>query len=190
MDWWNSLSGAHLFFWTVAIGATLFQILLFLGTMVGGGDFDHSADTDSMAAPGGAEAAVKFLSVRALAAFAVGFGWAGVLFVGEGRSLTAVIAIAILTGLIYTLMIWVIMRMMASMQEDGTLDFQNALGKNGKVYVTVPAARAGDGQVEIMLQGRLITALAVTDFAVALPPLAAITVIKVENNTLVVAPIH
>lgn len=192
-DWWNSLSGASLFFWTIAIGASLFQILLFLGSMIGGHDFDHSADhgADADHAPsGGAESAVKFLSLRAMVAFAVGFGWAGVLFLGEGRSLTSTIGIAVFTGLMFMLLIYAVMRFMFSLKADGTLDYQNALGKSGKVYVTIPASRSGDGQIEILVQGRLITATAVTDHAQPLIPHVFVTVTAVEGNTLVVSPSH
>ena len=42
-------------------------------------------------------------------------------------------------------------------------------GSPGKVYVTVPAHRAGAGQVEIMLQGRLTMAAAQTDAATLSP---------------------
>lgn len=189
-DWWNSLNGATLFFWTVAIGASLFQLLLFAGSMIGGHDFDHSTgDLDHVPA-GGAESAVKFISLRAMVAFAVGFGWAGVLFLGEGRSLTATIGIAMFTGLMFMLLIYGVMRFMYSLKADGTLDYQNAQGKTGKVYVTIPAARGGDGQVEILIQGRLITATAVTDHGQALAPHQSVSVVAVEGNTLVVAPAH
>lgn len=190
IEWWDSLGGAALFFWTVAILASVFQILLFLGSLIGSGEFDHHIETpgatDSMI--GGAEGAVKVLSVRAVAAFAVGFGWAGVLFLGEGRPLTATVAIAIFTGVVYMMMIWAVMRFMLSLRADGTLDFRNAIGKSGKVYVTVPASRKGDGQVEILVQGRLITATAVTDSPAPLAPQAPVKVIAVENNTLIVSP--
>lgn len=190
-DWWNSLTGATLFFWTVAIGASVFQLLLFIASMFGGHDFDHSADVGSEhAALGGAEGAVKVLSVRAMVAFAVGFGWAGVLFVDEGYSLTWTLAIAMSVGLLFMGMIYGVMRFMVSLKADGTLNYANALGLEGKVYVTIPAARTGDGQVEILLQGRLATVAAVTESHQPLPPHTPVKVIAVEGNTLVVSPAH
>lgn len=190
-DWWNSLTGATLFFWTVAIGASVFQLLLFIGSMFAGHDFDHSADVGSENAPmAGAEGAVKVLSVRAMVAFAVGFGWAGVLFVDEGFSLTVTIGIAMGVGLLFMAMIYGVMRFMVSLKADGTLDYANALGLEGKVYVTIPAARSGDGQIEILLQGRLTTATAVTESLQPLPPHTPVKVIAIEGNTLVVSPAH
>jgi len=190
-DWWNSLTGATLFFWTVAIGASLFQLLLFVGSMIGGHDFDHSADVSSEHAPvNGAEGALKFLSLRAMVAFAVGFGWAGVLFIDEGFSLTTVIAIAMFTGCLFMALIYFVMRFMFSLKADGTLDYANAVGVTGKVYVTVPAARAGEGQVELLLQGRFVTIAALTDHPQPLAPNARVIVTAVESNTLVVSPAH
>lgn len=185
-DWWNSLTGATLFFWLVAIGASLFQLLLFLGSLIGGHDFDHAADTEHAGAHG-AEGAVKILSVRAMVAFAVGFGWAGVLFMGDGRSLTATVSIAMATGIVFMMMIYFVMRFMISLKADGTLNFKNAIGQSGKVYVTIPAARTGEGQVEMMLQGRLITALAVTDDPQPLAPLTPVVIRATEGNTLIVS---
>jgi membrane protein implicated in regulation of membrane protease activity len=190
-DWWNSLTGATLFFWTVAIGASVFQLLLFIGSMFAGHDFDHSADVGSENAPmAGAEGAVKVLSVRAMVAFAVGFGWAGVLFVDEGFSLTVTIAIAMFVGLLFMGMIYGVMRFMVSLKADGTLDYANAVGLEGKVYVTIPAARAGEGQIELLLQGRLITVTAVTSHFHPLSPHTSVRVDSVEGNTLVVSPAH
>jgi membrane protein implicated in regulation of membrane protease activity len=190
-DWWNSLTGATLFFWTVAIGASVFQLLLFAGSMFGGHDFDHSADVGSEHAPiAGAEGAVKVLSLRAMVAFAVGFGWAGVLFIDEGFSLTVTIAIAMFVGLLFMGMIYGVMRFMVSLKADGTLDYANAVGLEGKVYITIPAARAGEGQIELLLQGRLITVTAVTSHSQPLPPHASVRVDSVEGNTLVVSPAH
>jgi membrane protein implicated in regulation of membrane protease activity len=189
-DWWNSLTGATLFFWTVAVGATVFQLLLFAGSMFGGHDFDHAGVDTEHAPMAGAEGAVKVLSVRAMVAFAVGFGWAGVLFVDEGFSLTATIGIAMGVGLLFMAMIYGVMRFMISLRADGTLDYANALGLEGKVYVTIPAARSGDGQIELLLQGRLTTITAVTESAQPLPPHTPVRVAAVEGNTLVVAPAH
>ena len=64
------------------------------------------------------------------------------------------------------------------------------MGVTGKVYVTIPAHRNGTGQVEIMLQGRLITATAATDAGAPLCPQSPIRVSAAQsNNTLLVEPV-
>ena len=56
----------------------------------------------------------------------------------------------------------------------------------GKVYVTIPPHRSGQGQIEIMLQGRLITADAITDAGTALLPLSAVEVVSVQPDNLMI----
>lgn len=185
IEWWEALEGAAKLFWGIAIGATLLQVLLFLSALVGGGDFDHSPDGTEMH---GAEG-VKLLSLRAIIAFLVGFGWAGGLMMNRGMGGIPSLAIALSTGLVFMLAIFAIMRGMMALRADGTVDYQNALGKSGSVYVTIPANRAGHGQVEIEIQGRITTVQAVTSHESALPPQASVTVDAVEpGNVLVVSP--
>ena len=72
-EWWQSLVGPERVFWGIAIASTLLQILMFAGSLIAGSDVDADVDSDA----GHGDAGVKFLSVRALVAFFVGFGWAG-----------------------------------------------------------------------------------------------------------------
>ncbi len=83
------------------------------------------------------------------------------------------------------LMVFGVMRLLFSMRADGTLDYRNAVGLTGRVYVTIPARRSGAGQVEIMLQGRLIMAAAQTDAARRSSPQITIRVTAAQSdNTL------
>lgn len=205
-EWWSSLGGLAQFFWSVALIATVLQVCLFAATLAGGGDFDHGGDiggdigVDSAdAAAGGVEHGgthdnpahgVKVLSLRALVAFGVGFGWTGVLALGSGWSVALSLVAAGLFGALFIFVIYFIMRLLVAMQDPGGgLDYWNAVGREGHAYFTIPGARAGQGQVELMLQGRLITADAVTEHPDPIPPRAPVTVLSVEgDNLLVVEP--
>ena len=204
IEWWNNLEPLAKFFWSVALAGTILQILLFAASLIGG-DFDGNSDADfdidgdgdiDMAdhadAHGHHDAAhgVKVLSFRALVAFAVGFGWAGALGLTNGWSVIVASIAALVTGVIFIFIIYVIMRVLVSLQDPGGgLDYKNAIGLEGHVYFTVPGARGGEGQVEIMLQGRLITANAVTEHPDPIPPRAPIIVLALEGQTtLVVEP--
>jgi len=184
-EWWQTLSDAARLFWSIAIGATFIQILLFAASFLGGHDFDHSpdgAETDSVEG-------VKLVSIRAIIAFLVGFGWTGGLLLAKGLSLLTVVAAALAVGLVFMAVIFLIMRAMMSLRADGTLDYANAIGVTGRVYVTIPAKREGSGQVEIMIQGRLATVQAVTESDHALSPQTSVKVTAVDNgNILVVTP--
>lgn len=184
IDWWQGLDGAGRLFWSIAIGATVFQVLLFLSALFGSGDLDHSTDTEFDSTQG-----IKLLSIRAIVAFLVGFGWAGGLMLNRGMDLFPALGIAMVTGFVFMTAIFLIMRGMMSLRADGTMNFHNAVGGTGSVYVTIPANRGGHGHVEIEIQGRITTIQAVTNHGEPLAPQSAITVDAVEpGNVLVVSP--
>lgn len=183
--WWQSLSDASRIFWGIAIFSSVFQVLMFAGGLFSGHEFDHSPDADD----GSTAEGVKLLSLRAITAFLVGFGWAGALFLGSGKSVSVALLAAVAFGGLFMVIIFLMMRAMVTLKADGTLDYANAIGQTGHTYVTIPAARGGQGQVEIMLQGRLATISAVTDSSKPLSPGTPVFVDSVEGkNLLVVSP--
>lgn len=182
-EWWQSLSDPSRIFWSIAITASVFQLLLFVGSMLVGHDLDHSPDGGD---GGGSEHGLKLLSVRAITAFLVGFGWAGALILGSGKTLLIASVFALVCGMIFMAVIYLMMRFITSLKSDGTIRYPNAIGHTGHVYVTIPAARGGRGQVEILIQGRLITAQAVTSHPQPLPPQSSVIVDSVEGDTLLV----
>jgi hypothetical protein len=181
-EWWQSLGDAARVFWSIAIGATLLQMLLFAASLFGGHDFDHSPDgsaADSVES-------VKLISVRAIIAFLVGFGWTGGLLLSRDVAFLPALAGALAAGVIFMLVIFGMMRGMMSLRADGTLDFQNAIGCTGSVYVTIPPRRSGHGQIEIQIQGRITTVQAVTADEEPLPPQTSVIVDDVEPGNLLV----
>lgn len=186
-EWWDSLIGAERVFWAIAIGATVLQVLMFVGSLLGGGDSDADIDVDPDTGHG--DVGAKFLSIRAIVAFLVGFGWAGAMAMRAGQDAGIATVIAFFSGLVFMGVIFAVMRMMMSLRDDGTLNYQNAVGQTCQVYVTIPPARSGRGKVELMIQGRLITVNAVTEHAEELPPQTSVAVTRVEpGNLLVVNP--
>lgn len=185
-EWWQQLTPLLQTFWGIAVFASVFQVLMFLGAIFGsGGDFDHDAAADGASGAVGAQ----ILSLRTLVAGGVGFGWAGVLSLQSGSSPGTAIAVAIVCGIVFMLLVFAVMRLLFSMRADGTLDYRNAVGLTGQVYVTIPAGRTGSGQVEIKLQGRLTMVSAQTDASSPLPPQTPIRVIAAQtDNVLLVEP--
>lgn len=182
-EWWHALDGAGRLFWGIAIAATIVQVLMFAASLLGSSDFDHSPDgADASDATQG----VKLISVRAIVAFLVGFGWTGGLLLQKGMAFFPALAIALAAGIVFMMVIFLIMRSMMSLRDDGTLDFRNAVGRSASVYVTVPARRSGHGQVEIEIQGRITTVQAVTSDENPLAPQTAVTVDAVEPGNLLV----
>lgn len=183
--WTELFSGSELY-WIISVFASVLQVFLLIGAFFGAGsDFDHGADMHD----GATGHSVKLLSLRVLVAFFVGFGWAGVLAQRRGLPTETTVLMALGSGVAFMLLMFVTMRLLMGMREEGTLRYENAVGIRGKVYVTIPARRAGIGQIEVMLQGRLITASAVTDTPEALPPMSGIRITALTPpNTFVVEP--
>jgi len=162
----------------------------------GGGDGSLISDSGThgpMDTPEGGHAhddasqGVKILSVRAMVAFGVGFGWTGVLGLANNWTLTAALGGGLAFGLVFLFVIYFIMRFLVSMQDPGGgFNYWTAVGERGKAYFTIPGARKGEGQIEIMVQGRLITANAVTEHPDPIPPRAPVLVLSVEGQNLFV----
>lgn len=186
MDLWTELASGTQLYWIISIFASVLQVFLLIGAFMGGGaDFDHGVDSHD----GSTADSVKLFSFRILVAFFVGFGWAGVLGQRQGMSPGATAVAALISGVVFMLLLFATLRLLMAMKDDGSLHYEGAIGLRGQVYVTIPAARAGLGQIELMLQGRLITASAVTDAEHPLPPQAGIEITALmPPNTFVVKP--
>lgn len=181
-DWWHSLGSASQVFWGIAIAASVFQVLIFIGSLFSADEFDHTSDANTT----DSGEALKLLSLRGIVAFLVGFGWAGGLFLAKGLSLLLVLLVAVVVGVVFMGVILMIMKLLMSLKADGSLKYDNAIGQTGHVYIEIPARRAGQGQVEVMIQGRLVTAQAVSDYHQALAPPVEIVVTGVESGTLLI----
>ena len=79
------------------------------------------------------------------------------------------------------------MRWMQNLKSDGTINYQNAIGNIGTVYVRIPPKRKGIGQIEVQLQGRLAVVGAVTDDEERIENRTAVRVKDlVDSRTLIV----
>jgi len=169
---------------------TLRMVMLLLGSghHIGGLDVhgdvhgDLHGDTDS----GDSTHSFQFLSIQSIAAFIMGFGWAG--FAGlKGTHwspmMVNLVAIAGGAGMVYLLAM--LLRGMSELQTSGTISLNSAIGQEGDVYVTVP----GDGrrgQVRLTVQGRQRIYDAVTQ-GEELPTGARIRAMKANgDNTLTI----
>ena len=67
------------------------------------------------------------------------------------------VPVALVAGLVggAVLSVAAVMRLFHSLRDSGTLNYSNAIGSVGTVYVAVPGAESGPGQVQIMIQGRM-----------------------------------
>lgn len=187
IDWWSSLLLEKQIFYAIglaSIAILLFQIFLtFLG-------IDSHHDAELSHGDGDHSSGLSFLSVRTITAFFVGFGWAGVVMLNHGFSVPAAIAGGMLTGIIFLLVTAFLIHSLLRLQSSGNLDFRNAIGVVGSVYTTIPGAERAGGQIELMLQGRLMMAEAYTKAEHDLKPGSKARVVDlIGQSTLLVEPL-
>lgn len=187
--WWNSLTLALQIYYAIAIVTTFFlflQLLLMLLGFDGDGDVDFDADVGV----DGHGSGMGVLSVRSVTAFLTGFGWGGVIALRQGLSLVASAAVATLCGAALMATVVVLMRLLYGMRYEGSLDYRNAIGVVGNVYLPIPGDMAGPGQVEVLVQGRLAVVQAFTRSPEKLPNHTPVRVVDtLDQQTLVVEPL-
>lgn len=185
--WWSGLGVAHKFFYAIAICTSailLLQLIASFFGLDGDGDVDVDTDVDVGHDTGGV------ISVRTVTAFFTGFGWGGVIALESGLGLIASVAVAVLCGSALMATILVLMRAIYSMRYSGTLDYRNAIGVAGSAYIPIPAAMAGPGQVEVLVQGRLCVVQAFTKSPDRIAARARVKVVDtLDQQTLLVEPL-
>jgi len=127
---------------------------------LGDADTDIDPDVDVDEIEGGDS--LSFLSIRALAGFLTFFGlvgWGGTTSHWH-QGVTVVAAFA--AGASVMVMVAVIMRFFRRMHTEGNVDPRNAIGKTARVYLKIPAAKAGKGKITVSIQGRSVEFGAVT----------------------------
>jgi hypothetical protein len=183
--WWNHLNLELQIFYGIGIIALLGLLIQLVLSL-----FGHMDDTGDFSDHGDHSSGLSIFSIRGIIAFFVGFGWSGVIALEADMGLMAAIAIGILVGGLLMLGIFFLMTSMLRLQSTGTLDYANAIGQTGSVYVTIPPGQKAGGQVELMLQGRLTMAEALFRGSEPLRPGTKIRVIeKIGHSTLIVEPL-
>jgi len=181
--WWSSLGTALQVYYGIALASSLLLGLQVVLTLIGlDGDADIDADVH--------DTGLSILSIRTVTAFFTGFGWGGVIAVEKGFSLWASIAVALVTGGVLMAGVVALMRAVYSLRYSGTLDYRNAVGVVGNVYLPIPGAMAGPGQVEVLVQGRLCVVQAFTRSPERIPNRVRVRVVDVvDAQTLLVEPV-
>ncbi len=193
--WWNLMSLEHQVFYTIAIATTLLLVLQLVMMLIGvdldgdadiGGDFDVDVDGDI----GHGDAGTNLISVRSVTAFFTGFGWGGVGALNAGWSTGAAILTALVAGIAFMAMVLAVLRGLFGLQASGNVDYQNAVGQVGQVYLPIPPSMRKPGQVEVLVQGRLAVVTAFTRSDRRLENEERVRVTEViDRNTIVVEPL-
>jgi len=139
------------------IGGALLLIQIVLTLF--GGDADADADVDVHLDHGDIGG---HLSFRTVVAFVTFFGIGGMAAARSGFSAPVSLAVAVVVGSLAFWLVGLAMVQLSRLRSEGNIDIRNAVGVEGKVYLTVPAAQAGAGSVTVPIQGRSMQFKAVT----------------------------
>lgn len=201
IDWWNSLTLASQIFYCIAVPSTLLLLIQTIMMLVGLGD-DAASDvgdvdvSDADVSDGvfgdneiteipddfGLEG-LRILTVKGIISFLVVFGWVGIVLESVGAQLFITIPVSAVCGFATMLLLAFLIRAVMKLRSDGNIDTKNAIGTSGKVYLTIPPARSGEGKVQLLLQGSFVELGAVTDDETAIPTGGEIVVVGVSGQT-------
>lgn len=85
---------------------------------------------------------------RNLVNFCLGFGWTAVLMHEKIESNALLIIVSVIVGILLVAIVMWIFKWLSEMQQTGNIDVhKSAVGCEGKVYLTIPGERKGEGKV-------------------------------------------
>ena len=188
--WWAGLSLLMKVLWGVTLAASLIFIIQSILTFVGA-DADSNFDTDVDTSMDGAdlsniEGGSNLYTFRNFVNFLLGFGWSMILLQESIPSTAVLVIVSVLIGVgLVALVMW-LFKWLAGMQQSGNIDLQRlAAGCEGKVYLTIPAARSGSGKVQITISDAVREYDAVTESETPLKTGASIRVVDVIDPSTV-----
>ena len=190
MNWWAALDGDGKFFYGIALVSSLVMGIQLVLTLLGGA-FDSP---DGEFEVEGTDGDLGVLSIRTISSFFVGFGWGGItamnVWPDHPNKMLISTAAGGLCGLFFLWTVWTTMKGLHSLKSDGTIDYANAVGQVGTVYIPVHPNRKGGGQIQVKVQGRERTVLAITDAETEIGNREKVKVLeKIDQQTVLVAPL-
>ena len=191
-SWWAGLSLIMKILWGVTLAASLIFIIQSIMTFVGA-DADTNFDVDVDTSMDGAdlsniEGGSNLYTFRNFVNFLLGFGWSAILLQDSIPSTGLLILVSVIIGVALVAAVMYLFKWLSGIQQSGNITLQkSASGCEGKVYLTIPAARSGMGKVQITIAGAVREYDAITESEQALKTGSSIRVVDVvDANTLLV----
>ena len=168
-SWWADLSPVMKLLWGVTLTASLIfiiqTVMTFLGADADSTDFDVDVDTSMDGADlSNIEGGSNLYTFRNFVNFFLGFGWAAILLQKSVKSTGLLVVLAVLVGVALVVAVMYLFKWLSSMQQSGNINvYKAAVGCQGNCYLVIPGERAGEGKVQITIQGAVREYNAVTD---------------------------
>ena len=179
-EWWNALDTPGQIFAGIGIVAGAITILLLFLTILG---LDQGGLTDALEvdldATSDIHADGSLFSTRSITGFFLGFGGGGsVIYESTGSALIAGLGGSAI-GIVLLYAVYLMGKSMMKLQSDGTVNFADAVGSTGTVYITIPPKRAAGGQAQVTFKNRHEVINVITD---AETPIASGDAIRVKER--------
>ena len=194
--WWAELSPAMKLLWAVTLTASLIfiiqTVMTFLGADADSTDFDVDVDTSMDGADlSNIEGGSNLYTFRNFVNFFLGFGWAAILLRPSVKSTGLLVVVAVLVGIALVVAVMYLFKWLSSMQQSGNINvYKSAEGCQGKCYLVIPGERAGEGKVQITIQGAVREYNAVTDGDTIKTGTPIKVVEAIDANTLLVEELN
>ena len=192
-EWWTSLDLFMKILWCIAIASSLIFIIETVLTFIGA-DVEMDMDTDFDIADGGFEGdpSMNLYTFRNLVNFLLGMSWTAILLNEQMKSKALLMLIAFAVGAAIVFAVMMMFKGLSKMQQSGNINvFESAVGCSGKVYLTVPGERKGQGKVQININNSVRDYDALTDSEDDLKTGTSIKVTEVlDASTLLVEEIN
>lgn len=184
-EWFTSMELLPKIYWVTAIVASFLFLIQLVLTLIGGDSADDFSDVD-MEIETDTGIGLQFITVKNLISFFTIFGWSGIACIDSGLSTTLTIVISIASGLVMMSIMAAMFYYMKKLNSSGTLDYKNAIGTVGEVYLTIEAKRARIGKVSIQIQGSYRELEALTDEEFDLKTGMVIKVKQITENGILI----
>ena len=196
IDWWNSLEPAMKVLWAVTLSASLVfiiqTVMTFLGADADSTDFDMDVDTSMDGSDlSNIDSGANLYTFRNFVNFFLGFGWTAIILQPSVKSTAVLVIISVLVGIALVALVMYMFKWLYSMQQSGNINvFKSAVDCEGTVYLTIPGERAGEGKVQITIQGAVREYNAVTDGDEIKTGTSVKVVEAIDGNTLLVEELN
>ena len=193
--WWGALTPAMKVLWGVTLAASLIFIIQTILTFIGadadttgldGADMGGGMDATDLSVDGDAAAGgtgSNLYTFRNLVNFLLGFGWTAIMLQEKITSIPLLLIIATAVGAGLVALVMYLFSLLGKMQQSGNIDvYKSAVGCQGTSYLTIPAARSGEGKVQISIGGAVREYNAQTEEDSPIPTGTPIKVVDVING--------
>lgn len=187
-EFFSGMESMEQFYWYVAIGASIVFIIQTILTFIGAEmHLDTSMHGDLSGHDMPTVSALHLLTLRNLISFILGFGWTGATFYKTIDNKLLLTGLAVIVGLIFVTLCFLVMHVLIKLSENNTFKIEDAIGKTGEVYLTIPPSKQGKGKILISIKGSTHELAAITSDRSALKYGSIVEVTGIEGETLIVA---